>query len=228
TRVQLIFLFCLLFIDKFRLMSFFFLYDILVSMKYIYLMMSLLFLVSCEYREEIEDYNYLDNNSIRFIKTGDDTELLINKDDIFYLIILDNKNSNIYYDYLIDMNNISSININNIIFNVNDKIEILFDDKKFCIYKKELDRDNYSDCDFIYLYKIDNDFYITLNNNISILFYDAYSSFNYRFMYMLSNVWIDSYTIDEDSYTTLTLKDNDYEVSSYKIRGKTIHKKEKT
>ena len=209
-------------------MSFFFLYDILVSMKYIYLMMSLLFLVSCEYREEIEDYNYLDNNSIRFIKTGNDTELLINKDDVFYLIILDNKNSNIYYDYLIDMNNISSININNIIFNVNDKIEILFDDKKFCIYKKELDRDNYSDCDFIYLYKIDNDFYITLNNNISVLFYDSYSSFNYRFMYMLSNVWIDSYTIDVDSYTTLTLKDNDYEVSSYKIRGKTIHKKEKT
>lgn len=209
-------------------MSFFFLYDILVSMKYIYLMMSLLFLVSCEYREEIEDYNYLDNNSIRFIKTGNDTELLINKDDIFYLIILDNKNSNIYYDYLIDMNNISSININNIIFNVNDKIEILFDNKKFCIYKKELDRDNYSDCDFIYLYKIDDDFYITLNNNISVLFYDSYSSFNYRFMYMLSNVWIDSYTIDEDSYTTLTLKDNDYEVSSYKIRGKTIHKKEKT
>ena len=209
-------------------MSFFFLYDILVSMKYIYLMMSLLFLVSCEYRKEIEDYNYLDNNSIRFIKIGNDTELLINKDDVFYLIILDNKNSDIYYDYLIDMNNISSININNIIFNVNDKIEILFDDKRFCIYKKELDRDNYSDCDFIYLYKIDDVFYITLNNNISVLFYDSYSSFNYRFMYMLSNVWIDSYTIDEYSYTTLTLKDNDYEVSSYKIRGKTIHKKEKT
>lgn len=209
-------------------MSFFFLYYILVSMKYIYLMMSLLFLVSCEYRKEIEDYNYLDNNSIRFIKIGNDTELLINKDDVFYLIILDNKNSDIYYDYLIDMNSISSININNIIFNVNDKIEILFDDKKFCIYKKELNRDNYSDCDFIYLYKIDDDFYITLNNNISVLFYDAYSSFNYRFMYMLSNVWIDSYTIDEYSYTTLTLKDNDYEVSSYKIRGKTIHKKEKT
>lgn len=209
-------------------MSFFFLYYILVSMKYVYLMMSLLFLVSCEYRKEIEDYNYLDNNSIRFIKIGNDTELLINKDDVFYLIILDNKNSDIYYDYLIDMNSISSININNIIFNVNDKIEILFDDKRFCIYKKELDRDNYSDCDFIYLYKIDDDFYITLNNNISVLFYDAYSSFNYRFMYMLSNVWIDSYTIDEYSYTTLTLKDNDYEVSSYKIRGKTIHKKEKT
>ena len=209
-------------------MSFFFLYYILVSMKYIYLMMSLLFLVSCEYRKEIEDYNYLDNNSIRFIKIGNDTELLINKDDVFYLIILDNKNSDIYYDYLIDMNNISSININNIIFNVNDKIEILFDDKRFCIYKKELDRDNYSDCDFIYLYKIDDDFYITLNNNISVLFYDSYSSFNYRFMYMLSNVWIDSYTMDEYSYTTLTLKDNDYEVSSYKIRGKTIHKKEKT
>lgn len=209
-------------------MSFFFLYYILVSMKYVYLMMSLLFLVSCEYRKEIEDYNYLDNNSIRFIKIGNDTELLINKDDVFYLIILDNKNSDIYYDYLIDMNSISSININNIIFNVNDKIEILFDDKKFCIYKRELDRDNYSDCDFIYLYKIDDDFYITLNNNISVLFYDAYSSFNYRFMYMLSNVWIDSYTIDEYSYTTLTLKDNDYEVSSYKIRGKTIHKKEKT
>ena len=80
------------------------------------------------------------------------------------------------------------------------------------------------DCDFIYLYNIDKDFYITLNNNILVLFYDSYTKFNYKFMYELSRVWIDSYTIDSTSYTTLTLYEDNFNVYSYKIRGKTIHK----
>ena len=93
-----------------------------------------------------------------------------------------------------------------------------------CIYKKELDQDNYQTCNFIYLHKIDNDFNITLYDN-NILIYDAYTNFNYKFMYSLAKVWIDTITISEDTITTIILKDNDYQVEATKIRGKTIHKK---
>lgn len=72
---------------------------------------------------------------------------------------------------------------------------------------------------------IDKDFYITIVVTILVLFYDAYTKFNYKFMYELSKVWIDSYTISNDSYTTLTIYEDNFCVSSYKIRGKTIHKK---
>ena len=70
----------------------------------------------------------------------------------------------------------------------------------------------------------DKDFYIELNDNM-VLLYDSYTRFNYRFMYMLAKVWIDSYTIDNDYYTTITFEGDDYTVTSYKRRGKTIHKK---
>ena len=88
-----------------------------------------------------------------------------------------------------------------------------------------LNKDNFLECDFIYLYDIDKDFYITIDSNLLVLFYDAYTKFNYKFMYMLARVWIDSYTIDNDCYTTITFEGDDYTVTSYKRRGKTIHKK---
>ena len=74
------------------------------------------------------------------------------------------------------------------------------------------------------LYDINKDFYIELNDNM-VLLYDSYTKFNYKFMYMLAKVWIDSYTIDNDCYTTITFEGDDYTVTSYKRRGKTIHKK---
>lgn len=204
-------------------MSFFLILFILLSMKYLLLVLCL-FICSCNYNPYKEDYNYLENNSLRFIKNNDNIELLINKDNIYYLVIIDKEVEDVYYDYLIDMNKEKYISINEVTFRKSDKIEINFNDKLFCIYMKHLDKDNYSDCDFLYLYKIDKDFYVTLNDDI-VLLYDSYTKFNYKFMYMLANVWIDSETIDEDSYTTITLKDDDYEITSYKRRGKTIHKR---
>ena len=57
------------------------------------------------------------------------------------------------------------------------------------------------------------------------LFYQSYTKFNYKFMYHLSTVWIDSYTIDPSTYTTLTISRDNFEITSSEIRGKTIHKK---
>lgn len=188
-----------------------------------------LLLVGCNsyYREE-EDYNYLPNNSIRFIR-NDTTSFLINRNDVYYLLSFGYDDYDIYRDYYIDLNDIGSgIVINDLVIKRNDKIEINIDDYNFCIYIKELDRDNYGNCDFLYLYDIDENFYITLNNDMYILFYDSYSKFNYRFMYHLALIWIDSYTIDKSSYLTMTIRDNNFIITTDKIRGKTIHKKVKS
>lgn len=207
-------------------------------MKYIYLILIILLLPACSYTKVNEDYNYLPNNSLRFIRTENDTSLLINKDNTYYLLLLNKDNINIDVDYLIKLNNVKSnvrakkeiylnkdLTINSITFKINDKVEILFNNKKFCIYIKNLDQDNYSSCDFLYLYDPDKNFYITLNNNLLVLFYQSYTKFNYKFMYHLSTVWIDSYTIDPSSYTTLTISRDNFEITSNEIRGKTIHKK---
>lgn len=207
-------------------------------MKYIYLIITLFLITGCTYKEDYkEDYNILEDNSIRFIKENNSTTFLINKDNTYYLLPLSNTSFNEDIDYLIKINNTNynikykeeytlknDIVLQDVEFKINDKIEIIINNKKFCIYLKELNRDNFMDCDFIYLYNIDKDFYITLNNNILVLFYDSYTKFNYKFMYELSRVWIDSYTIDSTSYTTLTLYEDNFNISSYKIRGKTIHK----
>ena len=142
-----------------------------------------------------EDYNILENNSIRFIKSDASISFLINKDNTFYLLVL-NGTTVTDTDYLIKIDNTK--------YNINY---------------------TFLECDFIYLYDIDKDFYITIDSNLLVLFYDAYTKFNYKFMYELSKVWIDSYTISNDSYTTLTIYEDNFCVSSYKIRGKTIHKK---
>lgn len=45
-------------------------------------------------------------------------------------------------------------------------------------------------------------------------------------MYHLSTVWIDTYTLDNNSYTTLTIKrDKDFTITSNKLLENTIHKK---
>ena len=207
-------------------------------MKYIILFITILFLYGCEYKDnKSEDYNFLEDNSLRLIKNDEDTSILINKDNIYYLLLLGQNNPNINVNYLIKYQNIKTNNytnreyllnkdlvINDLLFKINDKIEIIINNYTFCIYIKEINRDNFYNCDFIYLYNIDDDFYITLNNNLLVLFYDAYTKFNYKFMYHLSTVWIDSYTISEETYTTITINQDNFEVISTKRRGKTIHK----
>lgn len=207
-------------------------------MKKIYLLLILL-LTSCSpYKIEKEDYNYIENNTIRFIKNGIDVSLLIYKDNKYYLLLLGKDNIDIEVDYLVKINNIKSniktkeeyylnnnLVLDNIIFNKNDKIEIRMNNKLFCIYIKELDKNNYNTCDFIYLYNIDKDFYISLTSNLLVLFYDSYTNFNYKFLYELSSVWIDTYTIDNSIYTDITINKDNFNVTSNKIRGKTIHKK---
>lgn len=209
-------------------------------MKKIYFIVIIFLLCSCtsKFDNDIEDYDYIPNNSIRFIRIDEETSILINKDNKYYLLFLNKQNLDIEVDYLIKYKDIDTdieyneeyllnrnIVIDTIEFKLNNKVEININDYNFCIYIKELDRDDYGECDFIYLYNPDNNFYITLNSDLLGMFYHSYTKFNYKFLHHMAAVWIDSFTIDSSSYTTLTIKDNDFRVTSSKIRNKTIHKK---
>lgn len=209
-------------------------------MKKIYFIVIIFLLCSCssQFDNDIEDYDYIPNNSIRFIRIDDETSILINKDNIYYLLLLNRQNISMEVDYLIKYKDINTdveydeeyilsdnIVIDNTEFKLNNKIEIDINDYNTCIYIKELDEDDYSECNFIYLYNPDNNFYITLNSDLLGLFYHSYTKFNYKFLHHMSTVWIDSFTIDSSSYTTLTITDNDFQITSNKIRNKTIHKK---
>lgn len=209
-------------------------------MKYIYLIVIIFLLTSCSdsYEYASNSSDYIPNNSIRFIRTDLDTSILINKDDIYYLLLLNEENiKDIEVDYIIKYKDIKTsidneeeyllvddITINNIEFNINNKIDINLNDYKVCIYINELNDDDFETCDFIYLYNPDKNFYITLNDDLLGLIYNSYTKFNYRFLHHLATVWIESYTIDENTYLTVNL-DDEIEVTSGKIRNKTIHKK---
>lgn len=208
-------------------------------MKYIYLIVIIFLLTSCSHNVEYTFYtsDYIPNNSIRFIRTDIDTSILINKDDIYYLLLLNEENiNNINVDYIIKYRDISTsinteeylledkITINNIEFNIDNKIDININDYKICIYLKELSVDDFEDCNFIYLYNPDKKFYITLNSDLLGLIYNSYTKFNYKFLHHLATVWIETYTIDKNTYLTINL-DDEIEVTSGKIRTKTIHKK---
>ena len=209
-------------------------------MKYIYLIVIIFLLSSCSYYAEytFNTSDYIPNNSIRFIRTDLDTSVLINKDDVYYLLLLNEENINdIEVDYIIKYKDIKTnintdeeylleddITINNIEFNIDNKIEINFNNYKICIYLKELSVDDFEECNFIYLYNPDKNFYITLNSDLLGLIYNSYTKFNYRFLHHLATVWIETYTIDKKTYLTINL-DDEIEVTSEKIRTKTIHKK---
>ena len=209
-------------------------------MKYIYLIVIIFLLTSCSNSTVYAFYtnDYIPNNSIRFIRTDLDTSILINKDNVYYLLLLNEENINdIEVDYIIKYKDIKTsintedeyllednITINNIEFNINSKIDINLNDYKICIYLKELSTDDFDDCNFIYLYNPDKNFYVTLNSDLVGLIYNSYTKFNYRFLRHLATVWIETYTLDKNTYLTINF-DDDIEVTSEKIRNKTIHKK---
>ena len=79
-------------------------------MKKIFLIVTIFLLCSCTYEidNEIQDYNYIPDNSVRFIRTNNETSLLINKDDTYYLLLINEQNIDIEVDYLVKYKNIDT------------------------------------------------------------------------------------------------------------------------
>lgn len=144
----------------------------------------------------------------------------INNENIVYL--LDNyKNSNIIQnvnpfvtsiDYVL-MNKKHNINIgakkilddeieiNNIEFDYDDYLEIVYNDYKLCIDINEI-----NDCDFIFNTK-NNKFFI--NQNTKLILYN--SDIDRTYLDNISNKWIDSYKIHDEIYTVMKIN-NFYEI----------------
>ena len=181
--------------------------------------------------EKTEPVNYevkINDNSVIFYKDSviiyhnnkfllfmlKDTELDINKysnviNKIDYLLtnkILKNDIEAVE-KYRFDKN----IEINGIQIFIENKIKIVLNGNNICIYDKDISNSgNYSLCDYIYILNNEEEVYINLNDNMKVLFYNAYSNFSNRFLEHLYTTWIDTYIINKDNLTILELNDNDY------------------
>ena len=160
--------------------------------------------------------NYL-NNILEDIKNNSEI-----KEDIIYY----NKYSNVInkIDYLLTNKIVSNdieavekyrfdknIEVNDIEIFIENKIKIVLNGNNICIYDKDIsDSGNYSLCDYIYILNNEEEVYIDLNDNMKVLFYNAYSNFSNKFLEHLYTTWIDTYIINKDNLTILELKDNDY------------------
>ena len=127
--------------------------------------------------------------------------------------MLDNYITNLNYKHKYLLN--TNITIDDLKIFIDDKINIKLNDNLFCVYDIRIDKNNYLNCDFIYLFNNKEDIDITLNNNMKILFYNEYSKFNTKFLTNLYTTWIDTYIITSEEYTTLKLTKTKYEIKNY-------------
>lgn len=101
-----------------------------------------------------------------------------------------------------------NLNINNLDINRKDNIiELKYNNYKLCIYDKGNNK-KLSDCDFVYMLDIDND--VLLNDNILAVFYDEKIGDKYLEKYY--ELWVDSYIIDSKSYVFIKFSKEDYEI----------------
>ena len=86
-------------------------------------------------------------------------------------------------------------------------ISINFYNYKFCIYQEGTNKD-LNNCTFIYFDTINDDVYI--NDTNKVVFYSQ--KISDEFKEKLYTKWIDSYTIDDNSYTILKIKKDNYNI----------------
>jgi len=200
----------------------------------IFLVIIILFLTGCSKTIYVDNEEEIENNSIVFIKKELSTSILIKKDGIYSLVELNNEDkiydieldfeinnlilledviTNIEYDYKYILED--SVLLNDIKISKSDKIEIDVEKNKFCVYDKDVSEfGDYSSCDFIYILNNEENVYIKLNNNMKVLFYNEYVNFSSKFLEHLYTTWIDSYIINDDVLTVLTIEGNDFIVKN--------------
>ena len=119
-------------------------------MKYIFLIVIIFLLPACSDYYEEEEYNYIPDNSLRFIRAENETSILINKSDTYYLLLINNQNIELEVDYLIKVKDIQTnieyeeefllhdeLSINDVTFKLNNKLEIELNNQNICIYTTE-------------------------------------------------------------------------------------------
>jgi len=180
------------------------------------------------------DLNLKENEmGITFITLEDSKSLLINKDDVKLLVVLEYLNSNKInnvlkmfgvekLDYII-MNDEYNIDIlankNKVInnkqlkikdisfFNHDNELKINYLDHNFCVYEKISEKSFYDDCKYIYFLTVDKD--IKVNDSVNMVFYNEDT--NPTYLENLYNQWIDIYMVKKDYFVTLKLDEDNYD-----------------
>jgi len=206
--------------------------------KYV-MLLCIFFLVGCSNEIEVNEYmNEIKDNSVIFYNTNNINSVIIRSNGKYILYVLNGNKINLDYyykflpkiDYVISNNEIilndNEINIykiykqlklHDVIINVNDKIKINIDNNNVCIYDKNISQyGDYSECGYIYILNNENNVYITLDDDMNVLFYNEYSKFSNKFLEHLFTTWVDTYTISKDKLIILELE-SDYDIKEIDV-----------
>lgn len=203
-------------------------------MKRLYILVIIILLTGCTKSIYVDNQYEIENNSIIFIRNDLSTSLLIYEDDKYSLIELENKDKiytisiNVSVDNLILVDDVLTtidyenkyILLDNIILDdlkieKDDKVLIELNDNKVCIYDKNISlKGNFSMCDFVYILNNEEEVYISLNNDMKVLFYNEHINFSSKFLEHLYTTWIDTYIINNNELTLLEIKEEDYVVKN--------------
>ena len=168
---------------------------------------------------------------ITFINLEDSKSLLINKEDIFILVILEYLNDNkinevlkmfgiekLDYVLMNDEYNMDILVSNKVInkkkfkvkdisfFNNDNELKINYLDHNFCVYEK-IQEESDKDCKYIYFLTVDKK--IEVDEEVNMVFYDEDTNPDY--LESLYNQWIDIYMIKKEYFVTLKLDEDNYD-----------------
>lgn len=203
-------------------------------MKKLYILVIIVLLTGCTKPMYVDNQDEIENNSIVFIRNNLSTSLLVYEDDKYSLIELENKDKiytisiNVSIDNLILVDDVlttidyenkyillDDIILDDLKIEMNDKILIELNDNKVCIYDKNISlKGNFSMCDFIYILNNEENVYISLNNDMKVLFYNEHINFSSKFLEHLYTTWIDTYIINNNELTLLEINKEDYIVKN--------------
>lgn len=203
-------------------------------MKKLYILVIIVLLTGCTKPMYVDNQDEIENNSIVFIRNNLSTSLLVYEDDKYSLIELENKDKiytisiNVSIDNLILVDDVlttidyenkyillDDIILDDLKIEMNDKILIELNHNKVCIYDKNISlKGNFSMCDFIYILNNEENVYISLNNDMKVLFYNEHINFSSKFLEHLYTTWIDTYIINNNELTLLEINKEDYIVKN--------------
>lgn len=197
-------------------------------MKKWFCFLALLMLGGCNDREMVDTFDNDDSYHFYISKSGiyeDDANsnflLLFDKglvmdNRVDYLVLLEDRDIGIDYKdkYILR----DKLVLDGVEIYIDNMIGISFDNYLFCVYGDEwYYKDDFGECDFIYILNGEDDVNISFSDRVKVLFYNEYSEFKTSFLEKMFASWLDTYIVSSDSVISLVISDDGYEVNTLEI-----------
>lgn len=197
-------------------------------MKKWFCFLALLMLGGCNDREMVDTFDNDDSYHFYISKSGiyeDDANsnflLLFDKglvmdNRVDYLVLLEDRDIGIDYKdkYILR----DKLVLDGVEIYIDNMIGISFDNYLFCVYGDEwYYKDDFGECDFIYILNGEDDVNISFSDRVKVLFYNEYSEFKTSFLEKMFASWLDTYIVSSDSVISLVISDDGYEVNTLDI-----------